>query len=196
MLIRIISKINQDGITSIFKSLRNKLVTKVTTYTFSLEGDLIGSGFSDYRFERMTIEHLLSMKFYISSDKYILLFDRMDSKLGLIPYVVICNGMICGYYHVALNGYYDTTVNFNFNTCDDSAFLFDDHTFPHSRGKGCHKFSILKRMQYLKSHGYSNVYVNIVNGNVFSERSYSSLGFYATGSVSCYFRKLHKNRDF
>lgn len=192
MIGRLKNKISEDGVLGVINACKNKIFTKVNTYVLYLDSYVVDSDLLDYRFEKLTMKLLMSFKDNVSEEKYNLLCDRIDSELGLLPYVVLYQDVVCGYYHIAIKGYHDTTVNLMYETCDNSAFLFDDHTFLHSRGKGCHKFSIIKRIQCLKSQGYSFVSVNIVEGNVFSERAYTSIGFNAKRSTSCYFRVLHK----
>jgi hypothetical protein len=191
MIARFISKLNEDGILGLIAACKNKIHTKTNTYSLDLvnyDADLMLSGFS---FEKLTTKHLLISEDDLPKAKYDLIRDRIDNDSGLIPFVVLFDNVVCGYYHIAFDGYYDTTVKLMYEVCSNSAFFFDDHTFLHSRGKGCHKFSIIMRINFLKSLGYTRVFVNIVEGNVFSERAYTSLGFCISKSTSYYFRLFH-----
>ncbi|MGY1464915.1 hypothetical protein ACW4EZ_26815 [Bacillus toyonensis] len=192
-------KIKNKGVRGTFRSIKEKILTISHGYQLDLTkyNSTSGKEVYSYRLLRMNIAHLTSVKnLYsdeLSDNKYKILEERILHSQVHLPYVVEDEeGNICGYFHIAHGETRDGTINSNIKVNDGSVYLFDDYTFIDKRGKGVHKFSVLSRLELAKELNCSIAIVNILSNNMYSKRTYISIGF--NKCISYYYIHFSKFR--
>lgn len=115
----------------------------------------------------------------ISDEKYKILKDRVRLVSTDRCYGVIDDeGKIYGYYSISLGDNYEPTMGIIISANSEELYFFDDYTFINKRGKKAHFYSILKRQQIGYEMGYRFATSIIQKGNIPSQKSYCSAGFY------------------
>lgn len=177
---KIIRILKNEGIIGVYKRVKNKMIT--ISYGYELNLNRVSLAKQQYIIKRMSLKILDEMyRVYsdeISISKYDILKNRIKSIDHEVGYVVINNnGEICGYYHMSYKNTLDTTINFDVRVNDGAVYLFDSYTFTRYRGKGAHKYSINKRLLIAIEKGYKKAILNVVSGNIISEKAVSRFGF-------------------
>ncbi|MDR4939557.1 hypothetical protein RGU39_02705 [Bacillus wiedmannii] len=181
----LVSKIRNRGIKVIIKKIKAKFLTVSNGYILNLNNYNMVSyeeKYNCYALIPMQVYHLKTMvELYgnqISNYKYEILKKRIAEQNKHIPYVVVDKeGDLYGYFHLSIGDTRDGTINIDVQVSKNTVYLFDDYTFLEKRGNGVHKFSVYSRLDLAKKLGYSKAIVNILKGNLYSERSYQGLGF-------------------
>ncbi|MBE7097076.1 hypothetical protein [Bacillus cereus] len=184
-MMSLVSKIRNRGIKVIIKKIKAKFLTVSNGYILNLNNYNMVSyeeKYNCYALIPMQVYHLKKMvELYgnqISNYKYEILKKRIAEHNKHIPYVVVDKeGDLYGYFHLSIGDTRDGTINIDVQVNKNTVYLFDDYTFLEKRGNGVHKFSVYSRLDLAKKLGYSKAIVNILKGNLYSERSYQGLGF-------------------
>ncbi|WP_309529152.1 hypothetical protein [Bacillus wiedmannii] len=184
-MMSLVSKIRNRGIKVIIKKIKAKFLTVSNGYILNLNNYNMVSyeeKYNCYALIPMQVYHLKTMvELYgnqISNYKYEILKKRIAEQNKHIPYVVVDKeGDLYGYFHLSIGDTRDGTINIDVQVSKNTVYLFDDYTFLEKRGNGVHKFSVYSRLDLAKKLGYSKAIVNILKGNLYSERSYQGLGF-------------------
>lgn len=106
--------------------------------------------------------------------KHNLLKSKGDSR---VLFFILMDKHIAGYCHINFDEIYEPSSYYYKKLNSKEAYLFKDFIFEKYRGLGLHKFSIYKRLQYLKNTGFNKAYVTIYEDNKYSISSYKHFGF-------------------
>ncbi len=184
-MMSLVNKVRNRSMKTIIKKIKTKFFTVSNGYILNLNNYNMVPYEEKYNFYAlmpMQMYHLKKMiESYgnqVGSYKYEILKKRITEQDKHIPYVVVDKeGDLYGYFHLSIGDTRDGTINIDVQVSKNTVYLFDDYTFLEKRGKGVHKFSVYSRLELAKKLGYSKAIVNILKGNLYSEKSYKGLGF-------------------
>ena len=189
----IITKIKNKNLFELFYSFKRFIYCSVSEYKVNLM--FKENYFSDsFVFSEMSISDLEEIinenKQELIYQKYLIIHDRIINNSANKPYIVRYENNIAGYYHIAFDDNFDTVANLFISKKGDTIHLFDDYTFEKYRGKGIHGFSVYSRKMVGCKERKKFATVNILDGNLFSEKSYIKLGFVKQRKIFVFFRKF------
>lgn len=188
-----IDNIKKRSVYDLFNGFKRCFYYCVSVYKVNLEYNK--SSFSEaLTFSEMSLidldEIYADNKRELSYQKYQIIYKRIVSSSTDKPYIVRYENNIVGYYHIAFDINFDSVAKEIVSANDENIHLFDDYTFKKYRGMGIHSFSVYSRMLigYKKQKKYATV--NILDGNIFSEKSYIKLGFVKQRQIHVLFKNF------
>lgn len=195
--IKVYKLFREFGIKGILSILKRKVYVKLYIYVVDLVNIIDHAENRNFDLVSMNIEILNDMynqyKDEISKRKYDTLKKRLYNLSTSKGYVVVDKDEnMYGYYYIDFKENLETSASPLISDKPSNIYLFSDYTFINKRGKGAHKFSIYRRLKIGKELGFKTATASIEPGNIYSEKSYYSLGFRKYKEVQRYNFKFIK----